>query len=456
MLEICKLLLFFFIGFYTFKWMSINKCSQTLKFVFWLVFLRLVFASFHEVTYPQIFGSFSIISIYSILLVCTSAIFMYLKNISVIRNDGFYGIKLMIFLMFLTSVINSNQIQSIASIIKWIFLLQLSIMFIESIKYDGVAKVLKVMSIAYSYPVILVLLSIILGVSKATEVDGSISYVGGYYHEGIISVVILSAMSIFLLMAAEHDKRYEQFYLIAFFGYLLVMINYRTTFLASLFICAFVLLVIYKDNNKQILNKTIISIIIFMIVMGTMMFSPFHLFERLQELPEAVSQYSRFLKFPEYYSSEERQFFSGRIYLWSAYISDALDGTYIQIFFGQGMDAWKKTYDVYAHNTFVSFFYELGVFGVGMFSLIIVNIYRRISQIRKSHISILLCGVYTAFLVVNLGTMPLWQLEGIILFSLIIATTEYYAHREKKSLKSKQLTKYVRAELGFQKQNFKP
>ena len=26
--------------------------------------------------------------------------------------------------------------------------------------------------------------------------------------------------------------------------------------------------------------------------------------------------------------------------------------------------------------------------------------------------------------------MPLWQVEGIILFSLIIATTEYYVQRE--------------------------
>lgn len=433
MLEICKLLFFLFIGFYTFKWMNRDKCSQTLKFIFWLVFLRLVFSSFHEVTYAQVFGSFRIITIYSIFLVCASAIFMYLKNISIIRINGFNCIKLMMFLMFLSSVINSNEIQSIASIIKWMFLLQLSIMLIESIKYDGIAKVFKVISIAYLYPVILVLLSIILGVSKATEADGSISYVGGYYHEGLISIIILSAMSIFVLMAAEQDKRFKQLYLIIFFGFLLVMINYRTTFLASLFVGAFVLFVMYK--NEQILNKSIIVLFIFMITLGITMLGPSYLFERFQEIPDAISQYSRFLNLPEYYSKEEKQFFSGRIYTWSAYISDALGGTDIQLFFGQGMDAWKERFRSYAHNSFVSFFYELGIIGLGIFSILIITVYRRILQIRKSNISLSLCGVYTAFLVLNLGTMPLWQPEGMILFALIIATTEYYVHREKNEIK---------------------
>lgn len=454
MLEICKPLLFFFIGFYSFKWMNIEKCSQTLKFIFWLVFFRLIFSSFHEVTYVKIFGSFSIISVYSILLVCASAIFMYLKNISVIRIHGFYCIKLIIFLMFLSSVINSNQIQSIASIIKLIFLLQLSTMLIESIKYDGIAKVFKVVSIAYLYPIILVLFSIILGDSKATEVDGSISYVGGYYHEGLISIIILTAMSIFVLMAVEENKIFKQLYLIIFFLFLLIMVNYRTTLLASLFICIFVLFAIYK--NARILNKSLTILLVFMIAMGTTMLAPSHLFERFQEIPDAISQYSNFINLPEYYSSEERKFFSGRIYIWSAYISDALDGTGIQLFFGQGMDAWKDHFRMYAHNTFVSFFYELGIIGLGIFSILIVNLYRKILQIRESGIYLPLCGVYTAFLVLNLGTMPLWQLEGIILFSLIIAISEYYVHRKKIRLTNKSFAESMRANIHSRQKKLNP
>jgi len=429
MLEICKLVLFIFIGFYTFSWMKINKCSQVLHFIFWLVFLRFVVAAFHDVTYPQILGSFSIISIYSILLVCTSIVFMYLKNIPIMFTHRFYLIKSLIFLMFVSSLVNSNLIQSVESIFKWMFLLQLSTMLIESIKYDGIANVLRVISIAYLYPVILLIFSIILGVTKATEIDGSISYVGGYYHEALISVLILGAMSIFILMATEQGKDFKKLYLISFFWFLLVMINYRTTLLASLFLGAFVLFAIYK-NTQIISNKIIMVLLVILVVLGTTVFAPSYLFERFQEIPDVISQYSRFLTLPEYYSKEEQNFFSGRIYIWSTYISDALDGTDIQLLLGQGMNAWKERFSVYAHNTFVSFFYELGILGLGIFSLLIVNGYRRILQIRKSDISLSLCAVYSAFFVLNLGTMPLWQVEGIILFSFIIATTEYYVQRE--------------------------
>ena len=429
MLEICKLLLFFLIGFYTFKWMNINKCSQILKFIFWAVFFRFVLAAFHEVTFLAIFGSFSIISIYSILLVCVSFVFMSLKKIPVILNSDFYLIKLMILLMALSAIINSNEIQSIASIIKWIFILQLSLMLIESIKYNGIAKVLKVISIAYMYPILLVIFSIILGVSKATELDGSISYIGGYYHEGVISVLILSAMSIFVLMASEQSKRSKQLYLVIFFWFLLVMINYRTTLLASLLIGPFVLLAIYK-NSQTILNKSIIVLLVLIIPIGIVMLGTSNLFERFQEIPDAISQFPRFLNFQEYYSQEDRQFFSGRIYIWSGYIAAALDGSEIQLLFGQGMDSWTEYFDLYAHNSFVSYFYELGIVGLGIFTILIINVYRKILKIRNSGISLSLCGVYSAFIVLNLGTMPLWQLEGIILFSLIIAITEHYTHRE--------------------------
>jgi hypothetical protein len=316
------------------------------------------------------------------------------------------------------------------------FLLQLSTMLIESIKYDGMVKVLRVISIAYLYPVILLILSIILGVSKATEIDGSISYVGGYYHEALVSVLILSAMSIFILLATEQDKEFKKLYLLSFFLFLLVMINYRTTLLASLFVGVFVLFAIYK-NTQIISNKISMVLLVIMVALGITMFAPTHLFERFQEIPDAISQYPRFLTFPEYYSKEDQNFFSGRIYIWSTYISDALDGTDIQLFFGQGMGAWKESFVVYAHNTFVSFFYELGLLGFGMFSLLIVNGYRRILKIKQSNFSLSLCGIYSAFFVLNLGTMPLWSVEGIILFSLIIASTEYYLHRENNEIEKK-------------------
>ena len=76
----------------------------------------------------------------------------------------------------------------------------------------------------------------------------------------------------------------------------------------------------------------------------------------------------------------------------------------------------------YADNSFVSYFYELGFLGVFVFSVILFRVYKRIFIMRNMSIKLTYLGFFSSFILLNLGTMPLWQMEGIMLFSILMSS----------------------------------
>ncbi|WP_232824669.1 O-antigen ligase family protein [Algibacillus agarilyticus] len=329
--------------------------------------------------------------------------------------------------MVVSSIINHNQALAVASIFKWIFLIQLAALILKATDYDGFYKVVKVFSIAYTYTIILVFLSFILRVYKATEGDGSVSYVGGYFHEAVASVIIIGGMAVYSLLESEKKSNSNKFKIFAVFSLLLILINYRTTVLASLLLSASLLYIIFLNTNFVTKHVTIFTGVILCLIIS--LAGPSNTLERFQEIPQAIGQSANLFDYPENYTKDEKRLFSGRIYMWSNYIAEYLSGTNIQLILGRGMDSWKASFEKYAHNTFVSFLYELGILGLTLFSILILGLYRRIMTVKSSGVRYSLIGIFSSFLVLNLGTMPLWQIEGIILLAVILGTTEHHLHR---------------------------
>ena len=156
--------------------------------------------------------------------------------------------------------------------------------------------------------------------------------------------------------------------------------------------------------------------------------------ERFVEIPTVIMNASQLIDYPEYYTKEDRKFFSGRVYMWSHYIAEALGGSSLQFFVGQSMDSWKNIFLKYAHNTFISFFYELGIIGVGLLLAIFISIYKEIKRIKPKINKLYSLGFFSSFVFLNLGTMPIWQMEGIIFFSILISIT-YHASRDSNAIK---------------------
>ena len=115
---------------------------------------------------------------------------------------------------------------------------------------------------------------------------------------------------------------------------------------------------------------------------------------------------------------------SGRAILWSDYISNYLRLDTGSMIIGRGADSWVGQFSLYAHNNFVSFLYEYGALGLTLFLVFLAS--GIVCAVRSAGMSrlVLIC-CHLGFVLLSLGTMPMWLVEGGILYALLLARTWY-------------------------------
>lgn len=384
-------------------------------FLFFYIFaLRYFLSSFHAVSFQSIIGGLSLISIHTITSLVFMCVFLYLNRFLLFKVSLFIAL---IFLALFSAALNGSWGYSIPELIKIIYLCLLVVfLFNLAIKYDfyTISYILILLTIPVAFTQIL---SYLLGQGKATEGDGSISFIGLYFHEAVFSTVILFQMflSIFL-----YSKRFKpKFCMLVFFISIIsiALSNYRTTFIAALpLIILFVHLTSSKFDKLSKLLITSIAIVSFLSFLPIFIFS-----ERFYDIYLAFENLNLIFISPDLFDRPMMQIMSGRLYFWSQYIYEFSLGSSLQIIFGNGLGSWQEWALLYAHNQFVSYLYELGFLGlVLVVSLYLYPIYNILKcRSLSSQDSKLVVSFITSFSLLSLSTMPLWSIEGIFIFSFI-------------------------------------
>jgi O-antigen ligase len=131
------------------------------------------------------------------------------------------------------------------------------------------------------------------------------------------------------------------------------------------------------------------------------------------------------IKPPNEFSREEGDLLSGRTYLWSGYYYHWKEqGTSVQHLVGFGPDSWRKYFPIYAHNTFVDYLFEYGVLGLLALLLLFGSGLALALRTRRERWK--LVAAHLSFIVLNLATMPMWSVEGLILYGLLYGYTLYF------------------------------
>lgn len=390
-----------------------NKYVQYLLFAFWL---RFALGAYHQITYEPMIGPFSLTAFFSIFM-AGLGLFIIPKKILLLKN------LLVLYLFFATiifsAIYNGLAVSFIVVAIKWVYFLVVTCCLYLAINKSSIALTFKPLLLAFFLPLSLQISSVLLGQKKVTDNLGNeFSYIGGYFHESGFSMILVAFLIVLSLLRNDKVKYQSLLFIVGAIGIFLT--NYRTAIIAVLPV-----LIIYffsKADAKIASKHRPFFILIFTfvsLVFITVFFSLNQ--DRFSDISTVLGSFENLIKAPLYYTELEKDLFSARIYIWSQYLSAFFEADGWTQLFGFGPESYRGIFDIYAHNTFVSFLYEYGYLGFGIFILFNVLLLKNAFLIPKKEISQRVFYSLLGFLTLNMATMPLWALEGVIIYAILVS-----------------------------------
>jgi hypothetical protein len=312
---------------------------------------------------------------------------------------------------------------TINALIRQFLFLGMMIMVVTAIDgepNDG--SVSRAMLLAFVVPAAYQVMSIAFRLAKASESDGSVSYIGGYVHEGVFSVLLLTAMVIAAMAAGLTWRR--RTFLLAIIFTALIFANYRTAVLASLPILGMHLIfgsasTVRADMASYVRAGALLVAFVIGIFLTTL------LSQRMADLIVVLSSPGGLIKPPAEFGADDRSLLSGRIMIWSDYIFTTVRSDMSHLIFGFGPDGWQKSFSLYAHNVYVSYIYEIGLFGTAVYVYMSLHFFWLAITARRDK-RWQLIGMHASYALLCLGTMPTFTIEGVLLYAVICGYTVYY------------------------------
>lgn len=390
------------------------------KFLMFIVWLRYVMQAFHTTTYQPIAAGASLNAVAS-LFVCVVGGVIIARRLRMLTAFPFIGA--MMTLILASSLLHGLFVPAIETILKWGYFIIVMLCAYDCFKRDGDTRVLGPMLWAVAPPIAFQLASIVLGVSKATESDGSVSFIGGFNHEAAFSITMVTGFLVATLAPRLHPLL--RIILLAYGIMGIVMANYRTS-LVALAPIAMGYLTFSAARPFRPRDRLLIAGGALLIAVSAFVGSAALMQSRFTDLSSGAVT-SELIKPPNEFSEEEKNLLSGRLYLWNVYYDQYRAGGEIEHILGYGADSWEAYFGIYAHNTLVSYLFEYGPMGVALILLIWASMLARAFSVRDPWMRGQLVSAHGGFILLNFATMPFWQIEGLMMYGLLCGVTLYYS-----------------------------
>jgi hypothetical protein len=384
------------------------------------VWLRYIMGAFHPITYPPNFGGLSLNALASCGMI---ALLLASLNLRLLLLKNLMPIYAVLIVCVVSAVLNGQIGASINTLIKFAYLMALTLALYHAFHRHGVRPIIRGLAIGVFVPVVYQWFSVGLGTGKAGESDGSISFIGGYNHEAAFSVTLLTFLAVMVFFNETTKFRRFVYLAIGMFG--LVVANYRTAILAALPpLAIFVSVVIVGSFVRKQRPIVFVGVLAMMALTVPILITV--LGERFSDIGVTLDKGASLIKPPVYFTVEEKALFSARAYIWSQYLYEWLTARPKNILVGFGADSWTDRFPLYAHNTFVSYAYEFGLAGLwAILYLFWRNL--RVALAISGPMRPICVSAIIGFFVLNLATMPFWLIEGNVLLAIILAHTWHAA-----------------------------
>ncbi len=387
------------------------------SFLLLSIWMRYSLAAFHEFTYSPIGPGLSIAAMSSVLVVAVGLPIIGIRFLLLRRLLPVYAIMLAI---LISAAASAQWIGAVNELVKWTYLIVLSLAALIAISRHGADRIFGAFTVVFVGPIGAQWISVAMGL-HLTNKDGTFCFIGGYQHEQMFSIILLTFL--FVTCFQRQLSVVSTLIRLIVVAVGLALANYRTSVLAAILPFAALLISMLMARvvrgQREVVLVVVGALSVILLVAGANLAQ-----DRFSDLGSAVHKGASLIQPPQYFTTDERRLFSGRAYLWSQYIDSYLEGNAIETLVGFGPEAWVGRFALYAHNSFISYLYELGLLGAAAFVwLLAANLMAAVRLSDRRRFVLIACHV--GFFVLNLATMPMWAIEGDILYALLLAQTWY-------------------------------
>lgn len=391
------------------------------KFLYVALSLRILANFFHHYTAPPLLGQQSINSVLGVAIIGFG---LFLSRNYLLRYKVFLPVYALIGVMVFSALYNGGSAGLINAVLRQLLFVVIAISVFRALDQSAhdermPGRMLSLLIVPLLFQAMSVVFRVV-NLSGAQE--GSLSFIGGYVHEGVFSTVILIGLVITVLSTGLTWKRSTL--IIGVLLAALIYANYRTTFLAAIPLLVGHVFIGSGQGFRSDMAAVIrtLAIIVALIIAG-LLFNA--LSGRLSDVALVAQDFSDLFKPPREYDSEARDLLSGRLVIWSNYVFTTVTSSLSHILIGFGPDAWEQQMTIYAHNVYVSYLYEMGVIGVAALLLVMLS-FLWLAMTARHPRRWALVASHLGYLILCLGTMPTVTIEGVFLYAIICGYTLYY------------------------------
>jgi hypothetical protein len=388
--------------------------------LYFILSARYLTTFFHDYTTNAVFAGQSINSFLTLGL--TALALFYVRN-DLLRYKVFLPAYAMILALLMSGFWNFEIMGTVNALIRQLLFLALMILVAKAVDAEpNDGSVSKAMLAAFAVPVFYQLMSIALGLGKAAESDGSVSFMGGYVHEGVFSTLLLTGLVVAALAGGLSWRRRSIYMAILFAG--LFYANYRTAVISAVpILIAHFVFGSGTASRAGLSNYVRAGAFLLTVIIGFLFVGL--LSQRMADLGTLLTSGGGLIRPPVELGADDRSLLSGRILIWNDYLFTTLRSDLSHLIFGFGPDSWEKVFDLYAHNVYISYVYELGFVGVAIFGYMLLH-FLVLAAMARSDKRWHLLGSHAAYGLLCLGTMPTFTIEGVMLYAVICGYTVYY------------------------------
>ncbi|HYD71723.1 MAG TPA: hypothetical protein VEF55_01200 [Candidatus Binatia bacterium] len=146
------------------------------RFLIFIIWLRYMMQVFPDVTHPPNFAGFSL-NAWASLAVCGLGGLVVSHRLRVIGRLPI--VMALLGVIVLSGLINGAYAGIGETLLKWGYFFVVALCLYDCVQRDGDARILGPLLWAFAPPLLLQAASVALGIGKASEGDGSVSFVGG-------------------------------------------------------------------------------------------------------------------------------------------------------------------------------------------------------------------------------------------------------------------------------------